>query len=183
MNNYKELIRNSSLNNEKDNLANFYKRNAHRINADDGLGSSFTYFHRFIRVLPNETETLSFLLDNGADVNSTICDYELDTPLCLVTTYQQAKLLLERGADPYHKNRQGATPLHYAVSNRKFEAVRAFRDFGVNPSTKNDEGRDAYTLVRHISYVLEGTFVVPEDLEGYLIRHELPSMNTKKSIH
>jgi len=50
------------------------------------------------------------------------------------------KLLLEHGADPNVKNRDGKTPLHNAASEGHLEVVKLLLERGADPNVKDDDG-------------------------------------------
>ncbi|KAI9317230.1 ankyrin repeat-containing domain protein [Dichotomocladium elegans] len=56
----------------------------------------------------NQTAIVEYLLEKGANVN--IEDFEKDTPLYVAESVDMAQLLIERGADPNHKNEEDLTP-------------------------------------------------------------------------
>jgi ankyrin repeat protein len=53
------------------------------------------------------------------------------------------KLLLEHGADPNIKNKDGITPLHWAVfkSGVHVEVVKLLLEHGADPNIQNKKGR------------------------------------------
>ncbi|KZV83130.1 ankyrin [Exidia glandulosa HHB12029] len=53
-------------------------------------------------------DLLDYLVQRGGDVN--IADNDGDTPLYTVESIQVARWLIEHGADPAHRNREGLTP-------------------------------------------------------------------------
>jgi hypothetical protein len=51
------------------------------------------------------------------------------------------KLLLERGADPNAKNKDGKTPLHVAAIRGSVDVARLLLQYGVDPNVQDERGR------------------------------------------
>ncbi|CAO3590888.1 unnamed protein product [Absidia cylindrospora] len=73
-------------------------------NAKDDFG--YTPIHAAVSY--NHKEILDYLLNNGGDIN--VEDFDKDTPLYVCETTDMARFLLDRGADPSHRNREGISP-------------------------------------------------------------------------
>ncbi|KAI8991308.1 ankyrin repeat-containing domain protein [Mycotypha africana] len=74
------------------------------VNSHDEFG--YTAMHAAVSY--NQKEIVEYLLKNGANVD--IEDFDKDTPLYVAETVEMAELLLNNGADPKHKNKEGITP-------------------------------------------------------------------------
>ena len=72
-------------------------------------------------------DTLKFLIENGADVN--MADQYGNTLL----SGEYSKLALESGADVYHRNAEGLTPLHVAARSGNTDTVKLLLDSGLSP--------------------------------------------------
>lgn len=68
---------------------------------------------RHAAVSYNQRPIIDFLLERGADVN--IEDDDQDTPLYVAETPELARYLVEKGANPSHKNGDGLTPARHAL--------------------------------------------------------------------
>ncbi|QGY38684.1 hypothetical protein GM415_00520 [Pseudodesulfovibrio cashew] len=80
----------------------------------------------------DDLEEAKRLLDRGADPNR-LPGGGL-TPLMVTETEPMANLLLQYGADPMARDKDGGTLLHYAVSKRDAPAlIRLYAAKGVNP--------------------------------------------------
>ncbi|KAI9254536.1 ankyrin repeat-containing domain protein [Phascolomyces articulosus] len=78
------------------------------VNSHDEYG--YTALHAAVSY--NQKEILEYLLEKGGNVN--IEDFEKDTPLYVAETVEMARFLLDKGADPKHKNAEGVTPAQNA---------------------------------------------------------------------
>ncbi|KAI8336642.1 ankyrin repeat-containing domain protein [Chlamydoabsidia padenii] len=78
------------------------------VNAKDNFG--YTPIHAAVSY--NQKEVLDYLLNNGGDIN--VEDFEKDTPLYVCETVDMAKFILDRGANPSHKNQDGISPAQTA---------------------------------------------------------------------
>ncbi|KAI9918369.1 hypothetical protein PsorP6_011737 [Peronosclerospora sorghi] len=57
----------------------------------------------------------------------------------LVEKVSAATLLLQKGANPNAKDRDGRTPLHWAARNNHVDVVRLFLAYDAHPSATNEE--------------------------------------------
>jgi ankyrin repeat protein len=112
------------------------------------LHTAITNISRVDAVL---TETMSFLLKHGADVNSR--DDDLSTPLHLAALsdeFEAAQFLLEHGADIDARNSEGKTPLHLLFETKYGEFnwdhyqdpsfVGLFLEHGANLNAQDQHG-------------------------------------------
>jgi ankyrin repeat protein len=92
------------------------------------------------------------LLGNQADVNARNDDGQ--APLHLLSRREprqdeddgseDAKRLLERGANVNEKDKYDATPLHLASYYKRLEIIRVLLDHGANTDMENDQARPHY---------------------------------------
>lgn len=82
---------------------------------------------------------VKLLLFMGADVNAQDCAHD-STALHKFSRYAEAseivRLLLKSGADPAILDKNGATPLSYAVAAKCSENVRTLLELGANPNER-----------------------------------------------
>jgi hypothetical protein len=94
----------------------------------------------YYRISPENPAVIKALLDKGADVN--VVDKYGDSLLTLAIRHGKvdtALLLLDHGANIYHKNRQGNTAFPYAVNSGSMTLVKAFLKKGIDPNEKDSD--------------------------------------------
>lgn len=71
------------------------------------------------------------------------------TPLFVASTRWPfaTRLLIEHGADIHARDRDGQTPLHYAVAANAFDACNLLLEHGANPREKSAEGETPISLI------------------------------------
>ncbi|PGH28141.1 hypothetical protein AJ80_00031 [Polytolypa hystricis UAMH7299] len=83
---------------------------------------------------------LRYLLDNGANVNTTTHNGEI--PLCYAASRGHAKeveLLVQFGADIHAQdNKQGNTPLHQATRTKNINTMKYLLEHGADPNARNN---------------------------------------------
>ncbi|MGD9010616.1 MAG: ankyrin repeat domain-containing protein, partial [Desulfobacteraceae bacterium] len=92
----------------------------------------------FAAVYENAIEIVTFLLDNGAAIDSVNDDYW--TPLyvaCREGHTQLANLLISRGAGLNHKVASHFTPLHAAAKTGKIDIARLLIEHGADINTRD----------------------------------------------
>jgi uncharacterized protein len=91
------------------------------------------------------TNTIRFLLDQGANPNAT--NYQGKSALIQICTHGTAAdtniiaYLLSKGANVLHKQYDGWDALHYAALQGRTEVVKLLIANGANPHTKDTSGR------------------------------------------
>lgn len=101
-------------------------------------------------ILAGSTESVVFLLDQGADV--TIPEKDGYTPMHGAGFQGRAdiaQVLIDRGLDPSDMHRDGFTPIHRAAwgtQKRHTQTVRVFLKAGVDPEEKSREGKVALDM-------------------------------------
>jgi ankyrin repeat protein len=87
-------------------------------------------------------EQIRNLIQKGADVNQK--DHLGRTPLFLVTNDEHLdilKLLIEHGADPYHKDKENRSILHYCTRLKTIKTAQYYLDnFNLNINAQDNEG-------------------------------------------
>jgi ankyrin repeat protein len=72
------------------------------------------FLHRHAAASYGQLETIEYLISAGGNIN--VEDFDGDTPLFVVETPEVARFLIERGADPLHRNSEGSSAAMNAVS-------------------------------------------------------------------
>ncbi len=101
----------------------------------------------------NDTEAISTLLDDGADVNEV--DSEGSSALHWAVYSGQldaAALLLESGADPNTVDTYDSTPLIDATYNENVEMVKLLLQYGADPNYEDASGYTAYDYALEYEY-------------------------------
>jgi len=89
----------------------------------------------------DDTGWLEALLENGLDANA--ADEALNPALHLVATPEQARLLMEAGADPRKRDSQGRTALHRHVGSPSILAMilGCMEDDAAAPAPQEPQGQ------------------------------------------
>lgn len=89
-----------------------------------------------------------YLLDNGAKIDAECQDYCL-TPLFSAVYYgneENVKILLERGADPNHVDKEGRNSLFYCIDGEHVAIATLLIEAGCDIETKNKWGETALNI-------------------------------------
>jgi hypothetical protein len=87
-------------------------------------------------------EKMKTALDQGADINSTKCDFN-NTPLHIATWFGHkhcVKFLIDRGAKPDITNDHGSTPMHTAAWKNESACLQELIKHGIHVGTRNTTG-------------------------------------------
>ena len=110
------------------------------------LGFSQSIDPIFDAVVRNDIFTLDGLMQKRAAVNVTNLDGM--TPLHFASSAEVANILLLNGADPNIKNKQGATALHWAITQNNENLVRILFKYKADPNIADNNGN---TPLHHAS--------------------------------
>lgn len=64
-------------------------------------------------------------------------------------TAETVNALLDAGANPKARDKNGSTPLHWAAELGTAETVNALLDAGANPKARNEYGSTPFDLAKH----------------------------------
>mmetsp|Transcript_30878 Transcript_30878/g.42517 ORF Transcript_30878/g.42517 Transcript_30878/m.42517 type:complete len:203 (-) Transcript_30878:29-637(-) len=135
----------------KPELAKLLLQNGAKIKETTGpeLHNNHNAFHRCC--FSGSVECAQLLLERGADVNEVSSQGR--TPLMMATYAQTAQIpgmllfLLKNGAKIHETEpRTRNTALHHAASAGKLAAIKVLCEHGLDPKTKNSQGRIAAQL-------------------------------------
>jgi len=93
---------------------------------------------------------LEFLCNSGADVNTSISNRYLSTPLHIAARHDKleiAKFLLDRGANVNATNYKGFTPLYLASDDCHLDMVKLLLCKGADASIQSQHGKTALDVV------------------------------------
>ena len=99
-----------------------------------------------------KTDLLQFLLDPGADINS---HHQARTPLTSSVasgSFENAKLLLSRGADANGRDNSGRTALWYAAISENTGFITLLLEHGSDVNARDEAGRTALMNAADICY-------------------------------
>ena len=114
------------------------------VNLKDTVGRSPLH----IAAERGDIDVVTFLIENGADVNVT--DFNGNTPLIFIINktgnLETTERLLQKGAAVNTQNRTGETALMYAAWRGHADIVRLLLDNRADATLKNGQGNTALTL-------------------------------------
>lgn len=96
-------------------------------------------------------ETLSYLLEQGCDVNN--CDKKGETPLiyaCVKGNVDISKLLIEKGCDVNKQSNSGLSAFHVACKSGNIELINLLIENGADIHAVNNEAKNAYYFATKI---------------------------------
>lgn len=125
-----------------DNMMQLYQNHKDSINAINSNGYSVL----ILACYHNNKEVAEFLIQNVQNINYAS---ELGTALT-ATIFKNnvllSKKLLENGANPNITDREGITPLMYAVQFQNADAVELLLSYKADKSLKNNQNKTAFEL-------------------------------------
>jgi ankyrin repeat protein len=138
-----EIIRND----HKDLLQCVYER-IKNVTRETNKQAGFGLMH--LAASQPESRCLRYLLEEERETPNEICN-EIDqsSPLhfaVLAGDYHNVKVLLNNGAAPNNRDREGNTPMHLAVATRNLQLVRLLEENFGNADIKNIDGVTAYDI-------------------------------------
>ncbi len=105
-------------------------------------------------IFADNSELVSFLIRNGADINITDPDFG-ETILNIMAhdgQYEKVQLLLKYGADPNIRDNNGKTPLIHAAREGYPASVELLIEHGADPNIKDNNGDDAIRIAKYRDY-------------------------------
>lgn len=128
----------------------------------------------------SHSDLLRYLIEKGGNVS--IVDDDNETPLFVAEDAEIARLLVDHGADPSHRNAEGLTPLEKLIQDDEYEDVQEYlKTVGPAPASAPNDNNDTATLEetetgREIAQIMEqaqrdGTD--PEERLRELVTHSL----------
>lgn len=101
-----------------------------------------------------KTDLVQFLLDSGAEVNSRDPG-QGSTPLMSAVrngSFENARLLLRKGADSKARDNSGRTALWYAATSENTGFITLLREYGADVNTSDNAGRTALMHAAELCY-------------------------------
>jgi ankyrin repeat protein/N-acetylneuraminic acid mutarotase len=119
-----------------------------------------------------DAPTLKVLLEGGAKPNQSVDG----VPLLLLAVYDKnqaaVELLLKAGADVNARNKNGDTPLHYAVGNSQRELAELLLANKADPNERNNAGKTPLDLAKSQGPSAQGQ--LPGGVGGYPVPAGIP---------
>jgi len=126
-------------------VADLIKTNPSLVNAFAADG----FYPLGLAVFFRHPETVSILLDAGADVNAEARNAMKVRPIHAASAAAQIEVvraLIDRGADLNARQQEGFTALHEAAQSGKLELARLYLDNGADVNVRTDAGKTPLTL-------------------------------------
>ncbi len=128
-------------------------------------------------VYGQQPESARILIAHGAVLDRAPYDVEAWGPPAHVANIDVTRVLLEHGADPNCRNRNGDTPMHAAIKSRLVRDPAAFVELllahGADRTTRNNDGRTALE---------EALLQVGKDAETYFPARPIGAKNLARVI-
>ncbi|KAJ3313221.1 hypothetical protein HDU76_002696 [Blyttiomyces sp. JEL0837] len=94
----------------------------------------------FYAIKYGQNEIVNWLLESGHEAEGISKDFNGNTALMIACEYRNEPLLLDYGADVNSSDREGSTPLHFAMAFGHFDTTTLLMERGAHPSPKNLRG-------------------------------------------
>ena len=118
----------------------------------------------------NATNVVSFLLQNGANINDKPYRDLIDQTPLIIAAFNGCtdivRMLIDAGADIHHRNDQGENALISAAQEGNIDVVKILLDAGANVNQENADGETALSLAIMLKQKKELIDLLREKTDG-----------------
>ena len=126
-------------------------------------------------------KVVELLLKNKADIDKEDCDGRTALTLAAEQGYSEIiELLLDKGAEVNKQGEDDWTALMYATAYGQFKVVFKLLEHGADSYTKNNDGKNAFDLIRERTYFQCATVSEESGLRRQFKEAMLTALNNKK---
>ena len=144
------------------NVATFLIEHGAKLDLQDDRGC--TALHYALNYHPGSLEVISRLIENGVDVNA-CTNINRCTPLMIASRYGQLdamNTLIKHGANVNHRDKDGKTALHYALSGSDVscEILSCLIENGADPNAFSNKDTSVLFRALENDKITEATFLI-----------------------
>ena len=135
----------------------------------------------------NSTDVVSFLLQNGANINDKPYRDLIDQTPIIIAAFNGCtdivRMLIDAGADIHHRNDQGENALISATQEGNIDVVKVLFDAGSNVNEENADGETALTLAIKLKQKKELIDFLREKTDGAMgIKKKRKTLRKRKRV-
>jgi ankyrin repeat protein len=135
----------------------------------------------------NSTDVVSFLLQNGANINDKPYRDLIDQTPLIIAAFNGCtdivRMLIDAGADIHHRNDQGENALISATQEGNIDVVKVLFDAGSNVNEENADGETALTLAIKLKQKKELIDFLREKTDGAMgIKKKRKTLRKRKRV-